>query len=159
MNTRIQVEHPITEMTTGVDIVREQLRIADDEKLSYQQKDIHAQGHAIECRINAEDPETFAPCPGTIEHYHAPGGPGVRMDTHIYEGYTIPPHYDSLIGKLVAHAETRELALARMAMALSEIVIEGIKTNIPLHQRLMDDGAFLAGGTDIHYLEKKLGMR
>ena len=159
MNTRIQVEHPVTEMITGVDIVREQLRIAAGEKLAYQQKDIHLKGHAIECRINAEDPKTFAPCPGTIEHYHAPGGPGIRMDTHIYEGYSIPPHYDSMIGKLVAHAETRELALARMSMALSEIVIEGIKTNIPLHQRLMDDAAFIAGGTDIHYLEKKLGLR
>jgi acetyl-CoA carboxylase biotin carboxylase subunit len=159
MNTRIQVEHPVTEMTTGVDLVREQLRVAAGEKLDYQQKDIHLKGHAIECRINAEDPETFAPCPGTIEHYHAPGGPGIRMDTHIYEGYTIPPHYDSMIGKLIAHAETRELALARMSMALSEIVIDGIKTNIPLHQRLMDDAAFIAGGTDIHYLEKKLGLR
>lgn len=159
MNTRIQVEHAVTEMITGVDMVREQLRVAAGEKLTYQQKDIHLKGHAIECRINAEDPETFAPCPGTIEHYHAPGGPGIRMDTHIYEGYSIPPHYDSMIGKLVAHAETRELALARMSMALSEIVIEGIKTNIPLHQRLMDDAAFIAGGTDIHYLEKKLGLR
>jgi acetyl-CoA carboxylase biotin carboxylase subunit len=159
MNTRIQVEHPVTEMITGVDLVREQLRVAAGEKLAYQQKDIHLKGHAIECRINAEDPETFAPCPGTIEHYHAPGGPGVRMDTHIYEGYTIPPHYDSMIAKLIAHAETRELALARMSMALSEIVIDGIKTNIPLHQRLMDDAAFIAGGTDIHYLEKKLGLR
>lgn len=159
MNTRIQVEHPVTEMITGVDIVREQLRVAAGEKLAYQQKDIHIKGHAIECRINAEDPKTFAPCPGIIEHYHAPGGPGIRMDTHIYEGYTIPPHYDSMIGKLIAHAETRELALARMSMALSEIVIEGIKTNIPLHQRLMDDAAFIAGGTDIHYLEKKLGLR
>ncbi|MEX2525759.1 MAG: acetyl-CoA carboxylase biotin carboxylase subunit [Gammaproteobacteria bacterium] len=159
MNTRIQVEHPVTEMITGVDIVREQLHIAAGEKLGYQQKDIHLRGHAIECRINAEDPETFAPSPGIIEHYHPPGGPGIRVDTHVYQGYTIPPHYDSMIGKLIAHAETRELALARMSMALSEIVIDGIVTNIPLHQKLINDAAFITGGTDIHYLEKKLGLK
>ncbi len=159
MNTRVQVEHPVTEMITGVDIVREQLRIAAGEPLAYQQKDIHLRGHAIECRINAEDPESFAPSPGTIEHYHAPGGPGVRVDTHVYEGYTIPPHYDSMIGKVIAHAETRELALARMRNALSEIVVDGIATNIPLHQKLINDAAFITGGTDIHYLEKKLGLK
>jgi acetyl-CoA carboxylase biotin carboxylase subunit len=157
MNTRIQVEHPVTEFITGVDIVKEQLRIAAGEKLSYRQSDISINGHAIECRINAEDPETFMPSPGVIEHYHPPGGPGIRVDTHVYQGYSIPPHYDSLIGKLIAHAETRELAIKRMSLALSEIVIDGIKTNIPLHRRLMDDAAFISGGTNIHYLGKKLG--
>ena len=159
MNTRIQVEHPVTEMITGVDIVKEQLRIADGDELKIKQKDIRMNGHAIECRINAEDPESFMPSPGTIEHFHPPGGPGIRVDTHVYQGYKIPPHYDSMIGKLIAHSETRELALARMQMALSEVVIEGIKTNIPLHQRLVDDAAFIAGGTDIHYLENKLGLK
>jgi acetyl-CoA carboxylase biotin carboxylase subunit len=159
MNTRVQVEHPITEFITGVDIVKEQLKVAAGEKLSYRQNDIQFRGHAIECRINAEDPENFTPSPGTIHHYHPPGGPGIRVDTHVYQGYAIPPHYDSLIGKLIAHAETRELAIKRMSMALSEIVIDGIKTNIPLHRRLMNDAAFIAGGTNIHYLEKKLGMK
>jgi acetyl-CoA carboxylase, biotin carboxylase subunit len=159
MNTRVQVEHPITECITGVDIVKEQLRIAAGEKLSYRQSDIHINGHAIECRINAEDPENFTPSPGVIEHYHPPGGPGIRVDTHVYQGYAVPPHYDSLIGKLIAHAETRELAIKRMSMALSEIVIDGIKTNIPLHRRLLNDAAFIAGGTNIHYLEKKLGIK
>ena len=159
MNTRVQVEHPITECITGVDIVKEQLRIAAGDKLSYKQSDIHFQGHAIECRINAEDPENFTPSPGVIAHYHPPGGPGIRVDTHVYQGYAIPPHYDSLIGKLIAHAETRELAIKRMSMALSEIVIDGIKTNIPLHRRLMNDAAFISGGTNIHYLEKKLGFK
>ena len=159
MNTRIQVEHPVTEMITGVDIVKEQLRIADGDELKIKQKDIRMNGHAIECRINAEDPESFMPSPGTIEHFHPPGGPGIRVDTHVYQGYKIPPHYDSMIGKLIAHSETRELVLARMQMALSEVVIEGIKTNIPLHQRLVDDAAFIAGGTDIHYLENKLGLK
>jgi acetyl-CoA carboxylase biotin carboxylase subunit len=159
MNTRIQVEHPITELITGVDIVKEQLRIAAGEKLSYKQQDIHMRGHAIECRINAEDPEKFIPSPGVINHYHPPGGPGIRVDTHVYQGYAIPPHYDSLIGKLIAHGETRELAIKRMSMALSEIVIDGIKTNIPLHRNLMNDAAFIAGGTNIHYLEKKLGLK
>lgn len=159
MNTRIQVEHPITECVTGVDIVKEQLRIAAGEKLSYRQSDIQFNGHAIECRINAEDPENFTPSPGVIEHYHPPGGPGIRVDTHVYQGYAIPPHYDSLIGKLIAHSETRELAIRRMSMALSEIVIDGIKTNIPLHRRLMYDAAFMAGGTNIHYLEKKLAKK
>jgi len=159
MNTRIQVEHPVTEMITGIDIVREQLRIAAGEKLGYQQRDIQIKGHAIECRINAEDAETFMPSPGVIDHFHSPGGPGIRVDTHVYQGYRIPPHYDSLIGKLIAHAETRELAIARMSMALSEIIIEGIKTNVPLHQRLMRDAAFIAGGTNVHYLENKLGLK
>ncbi|MFQ5659037.1 MAG: acetyl-CoA carboxylase biotin carboxylase subunit [Gammaproteobacteria bacterium] len=159
MNTRLQVEHPVTEMVTGIDIVREQLRIAAGEKLGYSQRDIHINGHAIECRINAEDAETFMPSPGVIEHYHPPGGPGIRVDTHVYQGYRIPPHYDSMIGKLIAHAETRELALARMSIALSEIIIEGINTNIALHEKLIDDAAFVAGGTDIHYLENKLGLK
>lgn len=159
MNTRVQVEHPVTEMITGVDIIREQLRIASGEKLGYKQEDIDIYGHAIECRINAEDPETFMPSPGVIEHYHPPGGFGVRVDTHIYGGYKVPPYYDSMIGKLIVHGDTRELAIARMSMALSEIVIEGIKTNIPLHQKIIDDAAFMAGGTDIHYLENKLGLK
>ena len=159
MNTRVQVEHPITELITGVDIVKEQLRIAAGKILSYKQSDIQMRGHAIECRINAEDPEKFIPCPGVINHYHPPGGPGIRVDTHVYQGYTVPPHYDSLIGKLIAHGETRELAIRRMAMALSEIMIDGIKTNIPLHRNLMNDAAFIAGGTNIHYLEKKLGLK
>ena len=159
MNTRVQVEHPVTEMITGVDIVKEQLHIASGRPLGYRQDDIAIRGHAIECRINAEDPETFTPSPGTIDHYHPPGGPGIRVDTHVYQGYRVPPYYDSMIGKLIAHAETRELALARLSTALSEIVIDGIKTNIPLHQSLARDPAFMAGGTDIHYLEKKLGLK
>lgn len=158
MNTRIQVEHPVTEMITGIDLVKEQLRIADGEKLRYKQSDIHFAGHAIECRINAEDPETFMPSPGTITLYHPPGGPGIRVDTHIYEGYAVPPYYDSLIGKLIAHGETREVALARMRNALDEIVIEGIKTNIPMHQALLRDSNFIKGGTNIHYLEQKLNL-
>ena len=159
MNTRVQVEHTVTEMITGIDIVKEQLRIANGDKLNFKQKDVRINGHAIECRINAEDPDTFMPSPGTIEHFHPPGGPGIRVDTHVYQGYKIPPHYDSMIGKLIAHSENRELALTRMKMALAEIVIEGIKTNIPLHQRLVDDAAFIAGSTDIHYLENKLGLK
>ncbi len=159
MNTRVQVEHPVTEMITGVDIVKEQLQIASGMPLSYEQSDIKLRGHAIECRINAEDPENFLPSPGTIEHYHPPGGPGVRVDTHVYQGYKVPPFYDSMIGKLIAHAETRELALARLNNALHEIVIDGIKTNIPLHQQLVSDAAFSSGGTDIHYLENKLGLK
>lgn len=159
MNTRIQVEHPVTEMVTGVDIVKEQLRIAAGEALSYQQKEVRFRGHALECRIQAEDPETFMPSPGQISRFHQPGGPGIRMETHIYDGYRIPPHYDSMIAKLIAHGETRDLALARMSTALSELVIEGIKTNIPVLQRLLDDAAFVAGGTDIHYLENKLGLK
>ncbi len=159
MNTRIQVEHPVTEMVTGVDIVKEQLRIASGAALSYQQKEVRFRGHALECRIQAEDPDTFMPSPGQISRFHQPGGPGIRMETHIYDGYRIPPHYDSMIAKLIAHGETRELALARMSTALSELVIEGIKTNIPVLQRLLDDAAFVAGGTDIHYLENKLGLK
>ncbi len=159
MNTRIQVEHPVTEMVTGVDIVKEQLRIASGLELSYVQDQIKFRGHALECRIQAEDPDTFMPSPGQVNRFHQPGGPGIRMETHIYDGYHIPPHYDSMIAKLIAHAETRELALARMSTALSELVIEGIKTNIPLQQRLLDDAAFVAGGTDIHYLENKLGLK
>lgn len=159
MNTRIQVEHPVTELVTGVDIVKEQLRIANGDELTYKQEDIQIRGHAIECRINAEDPETFMPSPGTIEHYHPPGGPGVRVDTHVYQGYKVPPHYDSMIGKLIVHGENRDLALRRMSIALSEIIIDGIKTNIPLHQKLVTNAAFMAGGTDIHYLEDELGLK
>jgi len=157
-NTRVQVEHPVTEMITGVDIVKEQLRIAAGEGLSYQQEDICWTGHAVECRINAEDPENFLPSPGPITQYHAPGGPGIRVDTHIYNGYNVPPYYDSMIAKVIAHGDDRASALARMRGALAEIVIDGIKTNIPLHQDICSDAAFLTGGTDIHYLEKKLGL-
>ncbi len=159
MNTRLQVEHPVTELVTGIDLVKEQLRVAAGEKLSYQQSDIKIKGHAIECRINAEDPDSFMPCPGTISVYHAPGGPGIRVDSHIYSGYTVPPYYDSMIGKLIAYGDTRSSALARMATALDELIVEGIKTNTPLHRRMMRDAAFIAGGTSIHYLEKKLGMK
>jgi acetyl-CoA carboxylase biotin carboxylase subunit len=158
MNTRVQVEHPVTEMITGVDIVKEQLRIAAGAGLSYTQDDISWTGHAVECRINAEDPENFLPSPGTITQYHAPGGPGIRVDTHIYNGYTVPPYYDSMIAKLIAHGEDRATALARMRGALAEIVIDGIKTNIPLHLDICSDCGFVEGGTDIHYLEKKLGL-
>ncbi|NIV17146.1 MAG: acetyl-CoA carboxylase biotin carboxylase subunit [Woeseiaceae bacterium] len=158
MNTRLQVEHCVTEMITGVDIVREQLRIADGEKLSLTQDDVRIQGHAIECRINAEDPKTFMPSPGLISLWHAPGGPGVRMDSHIYSGYKVPPYYDSMIGKLITHGADRAAAIARMRNALNEIVIEGIKTNVPLHQEIFQHDAFQRGGTDIHYLEKRLGL-
>ncbi|HKK13483.1 MAG TPA: ATP-grasp domain-containing protein, partial [Gammaproteobacteria bacterium] len=158
MNTRVQVEHPVTELVTGVDIVREQLMIAAGEGLSYSQGDIEVRGHAVECRINAEHPETFIPSPGTITLYHAPGGPGIRWDSHIYHGYTVPPYYDSMIGKLIAYGDTRTSAIARMRNALAEIVIEGIETNVALHQDICADSAFIAGGTDIHYLEKKLEL-
>jgi len=158
MNTRIQVEHPVTEMITGVDIVKEQLLIAGGDPLSYTQDDIVVRGHAIECRINAEDPEKFLPCPGDITKLHVAGGPGVRVDTHIYAGYRVPPYYDSMIGKLITHGETREVAIARMQGALTETVIEGIKTNIPLQQSIMADAKFAEGGVNIHYLEKKLGL-
>ena len=158
MNTRVQVEHPVTEMITGVDIVKEQLLIAGGEKLSYTQDEIHIRGHAIECRINAEDPTTFMPSPGDITQLHIPGGPGVRIDTHLYNGYRVPPYYDSMIGKLITHGETRAVAIARMRTALSEMVIDGIKSNIPLQVRIMDDSNFQAGGTNIHYLEKTLGI-
>ncbi|MBS0229545.1 MAG: acetyl-CoA carboxylase biotin carboxylase subunit, partial [Proteobacteria bacterium] len=153
MNTRIQVEHPVTELITGVDLIREQLLIAGGEPLSIRQQDIELRGHAIECRINAEDPDSFMPSPGLIQHYHAAGGPGVRMDTHIYEGYRVPPNYDSMIGKLIVHGATREQAIARMRVALSELVVDGIKTNIPLQQRILADGGFAQGGQNIHYLE------
>ena len=158
MNTRIQVEHPVTEMVTGVDIVKEQLRIAAGERLRYTQDAIRIIGHAIECRINAEDPDTFIPSPGVITQYHAPGGPGIRVDSHLYNGYRVPPYYDSMIGKLIAHGEDRASALARMRNALAELVIEGIKTNIPLHHRILSDANFIRGGTDIHYLEQRLGV-
>ncbi len=158
MNTRLQVEHPVTELITGVDLVREQLRVAAGEKLSIRQEDIKIQGHAIECRINAEDSKTFMPSPGLITLYHAPGGPGVRIDSHIYSGYKVPPYYDSMIGKLITYGADRKAAIARMKNALTEIVIEGIKTNVPLHQEICQHAAFEQGGTDIHYLEKRLGL-
>ena len=159
MNTRIQVEHPVTEMITGVDLVREQLLIAAGEKLSLRQQDIKFTGHAIECRINAEDPNTFMPSPGTVKRFHPAGGPGVRMDTHIYDGYRIPPNYDSMIGKLIVHGRDRDTAIARMRIALGELVIDGVKTNIPLQQRILADGGFQQGGQNIHYLEKRLAER
>jgi acetyl-CoA carboxylase biotin carboxylase subunit len=158
MNTRVQVEHPVTEMITGVDIVKEQIRIAAGEKLSYRQKDIEIHGHAIECRINAEDAKTFMPSPGLIKLFHPPGGLGVRVDSHIYTGYTVPPHYDSMIGKIITHANTREEAIVRMQNALSELVIDGINTNTELHREILADAAFRQGGTNIHFLEKKLGL-
>jgi len=157
MNTRIQVEHPVTEVITGIDLVQAQIGIAAGEPLPFSQEDISFSGHAVECRVNAEDPERFIPQPGTIDAFHAPGGPGVRVDSHIYDSYTIPPNYDSMIGKLICHGETREQALARMRVALNEIVLTGIRTNIPLHQRLIADSEFGEGGTNIHYLEKLLG--
>jgi acetyl-CoA carboxylase, biotin carboxylase subunit len=159
MNTRVQVEHPVTEMITGVDIVREQIMIASGEKLSIRQKDVTWRGHAVECRINAEDPKTFMPSPGRISMYHPPGGPGIRVDTHVYSNYFVPPYYDSMVGKLIAFGDSREIAIARMRIALSEMVIDGIKTNIPLHMDIMNDAAFQAGGVNIHYLEKKLGLK
>ncbi len=158
MNTRVQVEHPVTEMVTDVDIVKEQLYIASGEPLRLKQEDIVMRGHAIECRINAEHHKTFMPSPGLITRYHPPGGPGVRVESHIYAGYTVPPHYDSMIGKLICHGESREVAIARMVGALSETVIDGINTNIELQMDIMKDTNFQAGGADIHYLEKKLGL-
>jgi len=158
MNTRLQVEHPVTEMVTGIDIVKEQLRIASGEKLSFTQDDIQVHGHAIECRVNAEDPKTFMPSPGLVTLWHAPGGPGIRVESHVYSGYKVPPYYDSMIGKVIAHGNDRPTAIARMKTALTEIVIEGIKTNVPLHQEIFQHAAFQAGGTDIHYLEKRLGL-
>jgi acetyl-CoA carboxylase biotin carboxylase subunit len=158
MNTRVQVEHPVTEMITGVDIVKQQLLIAAGEKLAISQSDVTWRGHALECRINAEDPKTFMPSPGRITQFHQPGGPGIRMDTHVYNNYTVPPYYDSMIGKLIAFGDTREIAIARMKIALSELYIDGIKTNTPLHLDIMNDAAFVAGGVNIHYLEKKLGL-
>jgi len=159
MNTRIQVEHCVSEMITGVDLIKEQIRVAAGEKLSYTQDDIVIRGHAIECRINAENPETFMPCPGTVEGFHAPGGPGIRVESHIYDGYRVPPDYDSMIGKLVAHGEDRNMAIARMRMALDEMVLNGIDTNIPLHRWLLLDPGFIKGGFNIHYLEKRLEDR
>ena len=158
MNTRIQVEHPITEMITGVDLIKEQLRSAAGMPLSITQDQVKVHGHAIECRINAEDPHSFVPSPGEITLFHSPGGLGVRWDSHIYAGYKVPPFYDSMIGKLICYGENRDIAIARMTHALNELVIEGIKTNIPLHQEIMSDENFRNGGTNIHYLEKKLGL-
>ncbi len=158
MNTRVQVEHPVTEMITGIDIVQAQLRIAAGEKLPFRQRDIEFRGHAIECRINAEHPFKFTPSPGRIVSWHAPGGPGIRVDSHAFANYVVPPHYDSLIGKLIAYGATREQAIARMRTALSEMVVEGIQTNLPLHQEIMLDSAFLRSGTSIHYLEQKLAQ-
>lgn len=156
MNTRIQVEHPVTELITGIDLVRAQIDIADGKPLKFTQEDITYTGHAIECRINAEDPKTFLPSPGTITTFVPPGGPGIRVDTHIYAGYKVPPYYDSMVGKIIAHGPTREIAIARLRNALQETVIEGIKTNIPLHLKILNDPNFIKGGTDIHYLEKML---
>ena len=158
MNTRLQVEHPVTEMITGIDIVKEQLKIASGEKLAIKQEDVKIKGHAIECRMNAEDPKTFMPSPGDIKLWHMPGGPGIRIDSHIYSGYRVPPYYDSMIGKIIAFGNNRKSAMTRMENALKEIVVEGIKTNIPLHQEIFQHSAFKNGGTNIHYLEKRLGL-
>jgi acetyl-CoA carboxylase biotin carboxylase subunit len=158
MNTRVQVEHPVTEMITGVDIVKEQLLIAAGRKLSITQKDVKFRGHSFECRINAEDPKTFMPCPGKVTHYHAPGGPGIRIDSHLYSGYAVPPNYDSLVAKIISYGEDRETALAKMRGALDELVVDGIRTNTPLHRDLVRDPEFRKGGVNIHYLEKKLEL-
>jgi len=158
MNTRIQVEHPVTEMITGVDLVQEQIHIAASEKLRIRQKDVQLRGHAIECRINAEDPYRFTPSPGRITSYHPPGGPGIRVDSHIYQGYSVPPNYDSMIGKVIAYGANRDQAIGRMRVALSEMVVEGIQTNIPLHREMLNDIRFLRGGVSIHYLEQKLAL-
>jgi acetyl-CoA carboxylase biotin carboxylase subunit len=159
MNTRVQVEHPVTEAITGIDIVQEQIRIAAGEKLRFRQRDIVLKGHAIECRINAEDPFKFTPSPGRITGWHPPGGPGIRVDSHAYANYFVPPHYDSMIGKVIAYGDTRDQALRRMRIALSEMVVEGILTNLPLHREMLTDARFVAGGTSIHYLENKLAQR
>jgi acetyl-CoA carboxylase biotin carboxylase subunit len=158
MNTRVQVEHPVTEFITGIDIVQQQIRVAANEKLGFRQKDVELRGHAIECRINAENPFTFTPSPGRITSYHPPGGPGIRVDSHIYQGYTVPPYYDSLVCKLIAYGATRDQAIRRMRIALSEMVVDGIETNIPLHLDLLNDTRVLRGGTSIHYLEQKLAQ-
>jgi acetyl-CoA carboxylase biotin carboxylase subunit len=158
MNTRIQVEHPVTEMVTGVDLIKEQIRVCAGHKLSFKQEDIVIRGHAFECRINAEDPKTFFPCPGKVNNFHAPGGLGVRVDSHLYSGYTVPANYDSMIAKVITHGVDRQEALARMRVALSELIVDGIRTNIPLQEDLVRDSAFAAGGVNIHYLEKKLGL-
>jgi acetyl-CoA carboxylase biotin carboxylase subunit len=159
MNTRVQVEHPVTEQITGIDIVQEQIRVAAGERLRFKQRDIRLAGHAIECRINAEDPYKFTPSPGRITSWHPPGGPGVRVDSHAYTNYFVPPNYDSMIGKVITFGDTREQAIMRMRIALSEMVVEGIQTNLPLHRDLLADARFVAGGTSIHYLENKLAQR
>ncbi len=159
MNTRIQVEHPVTEMITGIDLVKTQLLVASGEKLPFVQSDIRLTGHALECRINAEDAKTFAPSPGKVNRWHSPGGPGIRVDSHVYSGYTVPPNYDSMIGKLIAHGESRATAIARMKNALAELVVDGIKTNTALHQEILSHAAFQEGGLDIHYLERRLGLK
>ena len=159
MNTRIQVEHPVTELVTGIDLVKLQLRIAAGEKLPFTQDDVQIRGHAIECRINAEDPKSFAPSPGPVRLWHPPGGPGIRVDSHLYSGYTVPPYYDSLVAKIIAYGEDRDTAIGRMRNALSEMVVEGIKTNTPLHQEIFGHAAFRQGGLDIHYLERRLGLK
>jgi acetyl-CoA carboxylase biotin carboxylase subunit len=158
MNTRVQVEHPVTEMITGIDIVQEQIRIAAGEKMRFRQRDIEFRGHAIECRINAEHPFTFVPSPGKITSYHPPGGPGIRVDSHVYHGYTVPPNYDSMVGKIIAYGADRDQAIRRMRIALSEMVVGGILTNIPLHQELLNDTRVIKGAVSIHYVEKKLGQ-
>ena len=159
MNTRLQVEHPVTELITGIDLVQQQIRVAAGEKFTLRQRDVSFKGHALECRINAEDPFTFVPSPGRVTNWHTPGGPGVRIDSHVFNGYFVPPYYDSMIAKVITYGDTREQAVARMTIALSEMVVEGIKTNIPLHRELMADSRFMAGGTSIHYLEQKLAAR
>ena len=159
MNTRIQVEHPVTEMITGVDLVQQQILIAAGEKFTLRQRDIQFKGHAIECRINAEDAFRFTPSPGRITNWHVPGGPGIRIDSHVFNGYFVPPHYDSMIAKIISYGDTRDQALARMRIALSEMVVEGISTNVPLHRELLQDARFIEGGTSIHYLENKLAQR
>jgi acetyl-CoA carboxylase biotin carboxylase subunit len=159
MNTRIQVEHPVTELVTGIDLVKAQLQVAAGGVLPWKQEDVRFTGHALECRINAEDAKTFMPSPGPIRLWHPPGGPGVRVDSHVYSGYSVPPHYDSMIGKLITHGDTRETAIARMRNALSELVVEGIKTNTALHLEILSHGAFQAGALDIHYLERRLGLK
>ncbi|MFT4102080.1 MAG: acetyl-CoA carboxylase biotin carboxylase subunit, partial [Burkholderiaceae bacterium] len=159
MNTRVQVEHPVTELITGIDIVQEQIRIAAGEKLRFRQREVVLRGHAIECRINAEDPFKFTPSPGRITGWHPPGGPGTRVDSHAYTNYLVPPNYDSMIGKVITYGDTREQALARMRIALSEMAVEGIQTNLPLHRELLADARFIAGGTSIHYLEQRLADR
>jgi acetyl-CoA carboxylase biotin carboxylase subunit len=159
MNTRVQVEHPVTEMITGIDIVQEQIRVAAGEKLRFRQRDIEFRGHAIECRINAEHPFTFVPSPGKITSYHPPGGPGIRVDSHAYHGYTVPPNYDSMVGKIISYGADRDQAIRRMRIALSEMVVGGILTNIPLHQELLNDNRVIKGGVSIHYVEKKLGQQ
>ncbi|HTQ01550.1 MAG TPA: acetyl-CoA carboxylase biotin carboxylase subunit [Casimicrobiaceae bacterium] len=159
MNTRVQVEHPVTEAITGIDIVQQQILIAAGRKLAFRQRDVVRRGHAIECRINAEDPWSFVPSPGRITSWHPPGGPGIRVDSHAYQNYLVPPHYDSMIGKVIAYGDSREQAMARMRVALSEMIVEGIKTNIPLHQELLLDDKFVQGGTSIHFLEERMAKR